>query len=154
MLVAGSRAPEIRATDLDGTQVTVSSLLAGGPVLAAFFKVSCPTCQYTLPFLQRMADHGSLTIVGVSQDDTGPTRAFCKTYGVRFPVVLDEARGKYPASNAFKLKSVPSCFLIEPDGKISLAIQGFSRDDLDSIGRRFHAPPFRTDEDIPAFRPG
>ena len=60
MLAPGTRAPEIRATELDGTQVAVSDLLARGPVLAAFFKVSCPTCQYTFPFLQRMADRKGL----------------------------------------------------------------------------------------------
>jgi peroxiredoxin len=154
MLAPGSRAPEILATELDGTQVAVSDLLAQGPVLVAFFKVSCPTCQYTLPFLQRMADQKGLTIIGISQDEAGPTRAFCKTYGVRFPVLLDAAGSKYPLSNAYKLRSVPSCFLIEPDGSISMAVQGFSRDDLAAIGHRFHTPPFRTNEDIPAFRPG
>jgi peroxiredoxin len=154
MLAAGNRAPEIRAAGLDGRQVAVSDLLAEGPVLAVFFKVSCPTCQYTLPFLQRMADQGGLTIVGISQDETGPTHAFCKTYGVRFPVLLDTAKEKYPLSNVYKLRSVPSCFLIETDGRISAAVQGFSRDDLDAIGRRFHTPPFHADEDIPAFRPG
>ncbi len=92
MLAPGTRAPEIRATELDGTQVAVSDLLARGPVLAAFFKVSCPTCQYTFPFLQRMADRKGLTIIGISQDEAGPTRAFCENLRSTIPCFAGRGR--------------------------------------------------------------
>jgi len=35
----------------------------------AFFKIDCPTCQLTFPYLQRMADRGQRRIVAISQDD-------------------------------------------------------------------------------------
>lgn len=154
MIDAGSRAPEIRASDLQGTPVALADLLQHGPVLAVFFKISCPTCQYTFPFLQRMADHGGLTVIGVSQDDAGPAKTFRDTYGLSFPILLDRASEGYPASNAYKLTHVPSGFLIETDGGISATFMGFSREDLQAIGSRFQSPPFLANEDIPAFRPG
>jgi len=154
MLDAGIRAPEIQGPDLYGRQISVSALLAGGPVLAVFFKGSCPTCQYTFPFLQRMADRGGLTIVGISQDEPAKTREFCQTYGVRFTVLLDSAKAGYPLSNAYGLTSVPSLFLIETDGLISTAVMGFSRRDLQAIADRFELPVFNAGEKIPEFRPG
>jgi peroxiredoxin len=154
MLDIGVRAPDFRAKDLDGSEVSLSQLLKNGPVLVGFLKISCPTCQYTFPYLQRMADRGGLTVVGVSQDEAGPTRKFCQAFGVRFPVLLDSAAAGYPVSNAYKLTNVPSLFLIEPDGMISASFMGFSKADLEAIGSRFEAPPFLAGEDIPSFRPG
>jgi peroxiredoxin len=51
-LSPGKTAPPIALTTVDGTNVSLAEALTKGPVLAAFFKVSCPTCQFTFPFLQ------------------------------------------------------------------------------------------------------
>ena len=56
-------------------------------MLAAFFKVSCPVCQYAFPYLERIHKaHGDkkITIVGISQDNQRDTAAFLKEYGVTF----------------------------------------------------------------------
>jgi peroxiredoxin len=148
------RAPEFDLPDLSGNRVTLSNLTHDGPILVAFFKVSCPTCQYTFPYLQRFAEKNAVRVVGISQDEAALTRRFCETYGVTFPVLLDAASAKYTASNAYRISTVPSLFLIEPDGSISTAGTGFSRQDLEEIGERFGFVPFRSDEHIPAFRPG
>jgi hypothetical protein len=39
---------------LDGGETTLRDLISNGPALLAFFKVSCPVCQMTLPFLDRI----------------------------------------------------------------------------------------------------
>ena len=49
-------------------------------------------------------------MIGISQDDAGPTRHSVKHIGLGFPVLLDAAGSKYPASNAYKLTNVPSLF--------------------------------------------
>src|SRR6202035_428465 len=54
MLSAGDRAPDFELEDLSGERRTLSGLSGGKPVLLAFFKVSCPVCQYAFPFLERM----------------------------------------------------------------------------------------------------
>ena len=53
-LATGTRAPEFELKTLDGKKFTLRDELAHGPVALAFFKVSCPTCQYTFPFLERL----------------------------------------------------------------------------------------------------
>jgi peroxiredoxin len=148
------RAPEFDLPDLSGNRVALSDLTHEGPILVAFFKVSCPTCQYTFPYLQRFTDENVVRVVGISQDEPASTRRFCDTYGVTFPVLLDAASAKYPVSNAYRISTVPSLFLIEPEGSISKAGTGFSRQNLEEIGERFGFVPFRPDEHIPAFRPG
>ena len=48
-----------------------------------------------------------------------------------FPTLLDSEG--YPASNAYGLTSVPTIFLIAPDGKVKVSCMGFSKSDLEKI---------------------
>jgi peroxiredoxin len=132
------------------TAPAIAGLPGERPVLLAFFKVSCPTCQFTFPYLERMS--GKIPVVGISQNNTELTDEFRRAFRLTFPILID-GRG-YPASNAYRIRTVPSLFLVEPDGRISLAVTGFSRADLASIGERFGAAPFRDDERVPEFKPG
>jgi peroxiredoxin len=159
MLGEGSRAPAFQLSGLDGSAPTLSDILARGPALLAFFKVSCPVCQYTFPFLERIhrgagGERAGVQIFGVSQDQADATRDFNAEQGVTFPTLLDEAGKGYPASNAFGIQSVPTIFLVEPDGSISLSGTGFSKRDLEAIGARVGVAPFRAGERVPEQRPG
>src|SRR5713226_7890752 len=87
----------------DSGNFSLQAALKQGPVLAAFFKVSCPTCQYAFPYLERIHKaHGDkkITVVGISQNDQRDTGAFLKEYGVTFPTLLDNPNG-YAVSNAY-----------------------------------------------------
>ena len=154
MLATGAQAPEIQLPDLNGHPFTLTQALKNGPVIVAFFKISCPTCQLTFPFLQRLADAlPSTLLIAVSQDDASATREFQARFGVSMPTLLDTAR-TYPASNAFQITSVPSLFVVEPDGKISSAIEGFNKAAIENLGERFGGSPFRESDHVPALRPG
>jgi peroxiredoxin len=153
MLSPGSKAPPFIVQDLDGATHSLTGILARGPVLLAFYKISCPVCQLTLPFLERIVK-GSLQIVAISQDDAHGTRRFQKKFGVAMPTLLDREEEGYPVSNAFRIEYVPSLFLVEPDGTISLAFEGFVKADLETIGTRAGIPPFRQDETVPAWKAG
>ncbi len=154
MLATGAQAPEIQLPDLNGHPFTLTQALKNGPVIVAFFKISCPTCQLTFPFLQRLADAAPSTLlIAVSQDDASGTREFQARVGVSMPTLLDTPRA-YPASNAYQITSVPSLFVVEPDGKISFAIEGFSKAAIETLGERFGGSPFRETDHVPALRPG
>jgi peroxiredoxin len=159
LLAEGTLAPEFELRGLDGNPHSLASILARGPALLAFFKVSCPVCQYTLPFLERIyqgsgREAGAVQILAVSQDKAGSTREFNEEFGITFPALLDDGNGGYPVSNAFGIASVPSLFLIEPDGTISLSGTGFSKKDLEVVGHRAGVAPFRQGERVPEQRPG
>lgn len=161
---AGQTAPGFSLKGLDGNNYSLEELLRRGPVLAAFFKISCPVCQFTFPFLQRLYErYGSedVTFLGISQDDAKATAGFAKQYGVTFPIALDEKEKGYPASNAYGLTNVPTVFLIEREGAVRVSSMGFVKNDLEQIAatlaERRKVPPaalFRANESVPANRPG
>src|SRR5215472_16197353 len=89
-LAAGIKAPEFKLKTLEGKKFSLADELARGPVVLAFFKVSCPTCQYAFPFLERLYKaYGSkgVTLVGVSQNNASETAQFTKEFGVTFPML-------------------------------------------------------------------
>lgn len=136
--------------------------MKNGPVVLAFFKVSCPVCQFTFPFLERL--HGlyageGVTFWGISQDDARASAKFAAEYGVTFPILLD-SKG-YPVSNAYGLTNVPTIFLIDSDGSVKVAFTGFDKSGLESIAKQLAerwkiplAALFRPNESVPAHKPG
>lgn len=154
----GAKAPAFILPDLKGSNHSLEELLQGGPVLLAFFKISCPTCQYTFPFLDRLhkkLNGASARVIGISQDVKRKTEQFNKDYGVSFPVLLDSEDENYLVSNTFGITHVPSLFLIDPDGRIVLSGAGFVRADLEEIARRLGPIElFHRDEKIESFRAG
>ncbi len=162
-LTAGTSAPDFKLQTMDGKQFSLRDALARGPVLAAFFKVSCPVCQYTFPFLERIykAYGGKdVTIVGISQNEKKDTAAYAKEYGVTFPILLDDTN-TYPVSNAYGLTNVPSIFWIAPDGEIEISSVGWDRKDIEEMNRKagkstgdVSKPVFHAGEEIADFRAG
>jgi peroxiredoxin len=153
MLSAGDRAPEFELKDLSGGRRTRSGIAGGKSVLLAFFKVSCPVCQFTFPFLERLSNQ-KIPIYAISQDDAESTRAFHAEYGISLPTLLDKEEDGYPASNAYGLSHVPSIFLIEPDGRISQALMGFEKKGMEELGQKVGKEPFKAGEYVPEFKGG
>ncbi len=166
-LPAGTKAPDFTLpalfSDKEGGQFSLQTALKQGPVLAVFFKVSCPTCQYAFPYIERIHKANGdkkITVVGISQNDERDTAAFLKEYGVTFPTLLDDPNG-YAVSNAYGLTNVPSLFLIGQDGQIEITSVGWVKQEVEDINRKLAAarqtPPlsiFQFGEDVRDFRAG
>jgi len=162
-LAVGTKAPGFELKVTDGKRFSLADELARGPVVLAFFKVSCPTCQYALPFLERLHrayGQKGVALVGVSQNDAKETAAFIKEFGITFPVLLDDTRS-YPASNAYGLTNVPTLFWVAQDGEIEISSVGWLKADFDQINRKMaeagKAAPavvFKPGEDVRDFRAG
>jgi peroxiredoxin len=150
----GSRAPDFRLPHLDGGTTTLQEILASGPALIAFFKTTCPVCQLTLPFFQRIHTPGTLPVYAVSQDDAEDTREFNREFGIAFPTLLDAERSGYAASNAFGISSVPTAFLIERDGRIARVIEGWSKREIESLGGLAGVEVFRQGDNVPEWKAG
>lgn len=161
-LESGALAPNFTLKSYSGTQYQLSALLEKGPVVLAFFKISCPVCQFTFPFLQRMHERLSsrtISILGISQDDARDTKDFCEQYGASFPVLIDDSG--YTVSNDYGLTNVPTVFLVEPDGKVKIESMGFDKAALEKITAALELqaklpakPLFRPEEVVPAYKPG
>jgi peroxiredoxin len=131
-------------------------------VVAAFFKVSCPVCQFTFPFLEHLFKaYGSdrTTFWAISQDDACDTRDFCAEYGVTFPALIDD--DGFPVSNDYGLTNVPTFYLIAPNGSVQVDSVGFGKKALERISEelarflgRPAAPVFTPGEIVPDSKPG
>jgi peroxiredoxin len=162
-LAPGTQAPDFTLPSMDDKSFSLRAALARGPVLAAFFKISCPTCQYAFPFLQRIHEaheNKAVTIVGISQNTKKDTAAFIKEYGISFPVLLDDTHS-YPVSNAYGLTNVPTIFWIAPDGDIEISSVGWVRKEMEEFNQRAAQalseatkPLFLPEEHIADFRAG
>jgi peroxiredoxin len=159
---AGNKAPDFELKDLDGKRASLREALKRGPVVAAFFKSSCPVSQFTFPFLERLFKayaSDRTTFWAISQDDAEATREFCVEQGVTFPALLDE--DGYPVSNDYGLTNVPTFYLIAPDGTVQVDSVGFGKKALEKIsgelarvlGKRA-APVFQPGEIVPDTKPG
>lgn len=152
-LETGETAPAVSLVDAAGEVRPLDTLLAAGPVLLAFFKVSCPTCQLTLPFLGRLAG-AHLQVVPVSQDSPAATRRFAQEFRLTIPAMFDGEEDGYPASNAFGITVVPSVFLVEQDRRISWDLVGFHRKQLELLAGRSGQPIFYAGEMVPELKAG
>jgi peroxiredoxin len=123
-------------------------------VLLAFFKVTCPVCQFALPFLERLHAAGTLAIYGISQNDGEDTREFNREFGITFPMLCDTEESGFPVSDAFGISSVPTLFLVERDGTISRAVEGWRKKEIEWLGEKAGVVPFRRGENVPEWKAG
>jgi peroxiredoxin len=159
---AGQTAPTFQLATSRGEALSFEGALGKGPLLLGFFKVSCPTCQYTFPFLERL--HQQLNgrgaqIWGIAQDNAQHAAQFARSFSVTFPILIDDS--PYKTSRAYGLEHVPSLFLIAPDGRIELTSEGFCKSDLAAIQkfltRSLSIVPvalFLPTERVPEYKPG
>ncbi len=162
-IVDGNTAPGFSLKALDNKEYSLNALTERGPVIAAFFKISCPVCQFTFPFLERLYKRygsDSVTFLGISQDDARSTTRFAKEYGITFPVLIDDESG-YVVSNAYGLTNVPTIFLIDTDATVKVSSMGFDKKDLEAIAANLAerekialVPLFGPDEVVPVNKPG
>ena len=162
-LEAGVAAPDFTLNGMNGGKISLAEARKKGPVVAAFFKISCPVCQYAFPYLERIFKaytQSPVTLVGVSQNEKKETSDFAREYGITFPLLLDDTRS-YPVSNGYGLTTVPSIFLISPGGKVELSSVGWSKQDIEELNARVAqasgvapAKIFKPGEHVDDFKPG
>jgi peroxiredoxin len=156
----GSVAPPFALATTGGSQYDIKETLRNQPlVVISFFKVSCPVCQFIMPYLERLhRSYPQVPIWGVSQDDQDATVAFARMYGASFPMVLDET---LQTTVDYGLTNVPTVFVIGQDGKIKQTIVGFAKKDLEELNQTMAAaansavkPLFTDADEVPDLRPG
>lgn len=159
-LAQGTRAPVFTLKGVDGQTYNLESALKRhAVVLLAFFKVSCPVCQFSFPYLERLhRSYRTIPIWGISQDDADATIAFARMYGLTFPMLLDEL---LDTTVKYDLTNVPSLFLVSSDQLIKKTSVGFVKADLESLNSELATyaqqtvvPLFTAADEVPELKPG
>jgi peroxiredoxin len=160
-LEAGVKAPDFTLPTMGGGSFSLSGALQQGPVLMEFYKISCPVCQFAMPYAERLfqaAKGKKATILAVSQDDQKSTAAFMKEYHLTLPTALDDTKS-YPVSNAYGLTNVPTFFLVNSAGEIEVSSVGWFREEVERMYQTLMAEPnpapfFRAGEQVPELKFG
>ncbi len=152
---------DFTARGVDGRLYSTAQARREGLLMLAFYKVTCPVCQFTNPYLEkfRAYEGKGFQIWGVSQDDSDETVEYARTYGnVTFPQVLDEG---LQATVAYDLVSVPTLYLLDSGDHILWQASGWNREEMnrvsEMIAERLGVPAVKIVEDddpAPVFRPG
>jgi len=154
MLGVGDQAPDFTLEDIHGVKRSLKDFTSTKAVLLTLYKISCPVCQLTLPYLERLAHTDNLELITISQDDAEATQEFRKAYGLTLTTLLDDGHRGYAVSNAFGITHVPSMFLVEPGGRISMAVAGFSKRDMEAVANLAGTGIFRPGENVPEWKSG
>lgn len=160
-LEAGAKAPDFTLPTMSGDSFSLRDALQRGPVLLVFYKISCPVCQFAMPYAERLfraANGKPCSIVAISQDDAKATAAFSKEYRLTLPTALDDTN-TYVVSNAYGLTNVPTFFLVNPAGDIEISSVGWMREEVERMYEALMAEPhpapfFRPEERIPELKFG
>jgi len=129
MLQSGSLVTPFSLPRLDGGDWRLE---LGKPSLLVFFETDCPTCQLTIPYLNRLAQSldGRAEIVGISQDGEAATRELVEQAPIKFPVALDR---DLSISREYDPQAVPTLFLIDGGGKIARTSVAFDKTELNAV---------------------
>lgn len=161
-LAEGSPAPDFNLKDCRGKSYSLAKALEHGPALVVFFKVDCPVCQMTLPYIERLFSYSrncktsTSEIYSLCQDGLEQAIDFKAEYQLTLPILIDE---DLLVTESYGLTNVPSLFLINTDYTIESTIVGFERESLIQAAKRlagedFHLFSKEEAAALPAFRPG
>ena len=141
----------------------LEELVAKGPALIVFVKEGCPTCQYTLPFFERMYQsypQSRVSLVVIAQEEASVASKMVHNFGIpTTPLLLDPQ--PFTVSEKYELCFVPTFFYVAQNGKIERVFESFDREALRSLNEAVaranelpSRPLFGEEEEVAPFRPG
>ena len=158
----GARAPEFSLKGTDGRTYALAEALARGPLLLAFFKTTCGTCDLAFPYINRFPEAyptNGWSLWAVAQDPPQVAEAYAASQRMTYPVLPDV--DGYPVSRAYDPPATPTLFLIDHEGRVVGETAGFSKEDLNSLStalaERLGVEPAviaRAGDGKPDFKPG
>ncbi|CCQ90494.1 putative Thiol-disulfide oxidoreductase resA [Nitrospina gracilis 3/211] len=118
-------APPFTLKSLEGGDRSLKDY-RGSYLLLNFWATWCGPCKIEMPSLEalhRRFQSENLTVLGVSNDPFGErvVEPFMKAYNLTFPVLLDP---KQEISKQYGVHSLPTSFLIDPEGRILGVLAG------------------------------
>lgn len=155
---SGFLAPAFQLKDPHGRTVPFQPDAPGLKVLI-FYKNTCPTCQWAMPYFDRLYTRvkSGARILAISQDTPEEALAFASAHGVEMPQLVDEP--PYPVSRQFGILNVPTLLLVDETGRTALVSPAFIKADVLTVLRKLNPGAeadvlFAPEENVPELRPG
>ena len=128
-----------------------------GYALLTFYKVTCPTCQLTLPFVEGMYRlYGDkITFWGIVQDSERDIGDFTAKYNLTFPQLVDHPA--YEVSQKYIVEVVPTLYLINPERIVEFVSYSFVKREIEELNRKISSLVGKeyvdvfADAEVPAF---
>jgi thiol-disulfide isomerase/thioredoxin len=128
----GVFANELSFEDLDGETVALESLLADGPVILDFWATWCGPCKLAMPAWAKLAEEYAeqgVQLVPVSWDHErmySRITDWFEKQGFEFSSLVDPDKA---GGRALGVVSLPTTYLIAPDGKVVFSHVGYAQGD-------------------------
>lgn len=121
----GQFPPPFTLRDLEGQEVSLSDY-AGDVIVLDLWATWCGPCRAEVPFLVSLYDEfkdRGFVVLGVGLDREGERvlRPFAQEFGVHYPVLV----GDRSVHEAYKIRSIPTTFVIGRNGRIAKRHVGF-----------------------------
>ena len=130
---ASQAAPDLSLKMLDNSSIKLSDY-KGEVVYVDFWATWCPPCRKSFPWMeevqQRYKDLG-FKVLAISLDNKREViDQFLETMKVSFDIAHDPSGD---SANAFKVKGMPSSYLIDRKGNIHMTHMGFNSNDKSKL---------------------
>ena len=134
MLKVGDQAPDFTLPDHDGGQISLSALLAKGPVLLYFYPADfTPVCTReacAFSALEPELAKAGVSLIGISPQDSASHARFREHYSLPFPLLADPDKRvvkAYDCNGPLGLGVSRVTYLIGRDGRIQEAAKAALR---------------------------
>ena len=129
MLKTGDRAPDFTLPDQDGHEITLSALLADGPLVLYFYPADfTPGCTKEACTIRDLHDEiaaAGMRVVGISPQDAASHARFRDKYGLQFTLLADPGKAvvkAYGVDGPLGIGVRRATFLLGADGVVRAAV--------------------------------
>lgn len=131
----GKEAPSFSLQGLAGKDAVKLSDFHGKIVLVDFWASWCLPCRQLMPRIAALkADYPDIEVVAVSVD-VNRDKAITFQRAVE-PSLRTAHDGDHKVADAYGVERMPSCFLIDREGRLRFRHDGYGADDFDAIERQ------------------